>query len=885
MLISTVFSSIPVLAAASDDYDYVGFVYRGNKEGADSDVAQGVSILRILNPDEWSSVTSKDYREWDDAAEETGRSHVVYCYTSTQQTPKTAYTLASSNTTGTHKKVIADENTFLNDTQLVRDGITDLKKEIMKLYYYGYPNDKANIFKKYNLSDEASYVVTQCAIWYYCGTGFLSSYGTIEGLSTNARNAFEELVDVNHKLAYPSADDYTLYMYEAKNYTSTASSQSVVQNLLSVELIDKDGNPADAEDIAPGGTSKETTAQTTETKATETQATEKQTDAKVDNEVITMVDQATVTTDSETPATSSTEAPKPEEPDNDVIVMVDKATVTTDSETPATSSTEAPKPEETEAPDNDVIIMVDKETTVTPDPGTPTTPDTETPNTDETDESEAPDNDVIVMVDQATTEPTPDTPETVTVSLSKQDAAGAELPGASVEVKDANETVIDSWTSETTPHTIEVEPGSYWFIETAAPEGYKTATSINFIVGEDKSITVGGVKLESDAPVVMVDDVADKPDDQEKVTVKLSKQDIEGKELAGAQVKVEAADGTEIDRWISETEVHTIEVEPGSYKFIETAAPEGYKIATTIEFTVDKDGTITVGDKKLESDAPVVMVDDVADKPDDQGKVTVNLSKQDAAGAELPGASVEVKDANETVIDSWTSETTPHTIEVEPGSYWFIEVAAPKGYKTATSINFIVGEDKSITVGAVKLESDAPIVMVDDALDIPDTPEKVTVKLSKTDNSGNGLAGAQVKVEAADGTEIDSWTSETTPHTIEVEPGSYKFIETAAPEKYVLAKDIEFTVDQDGIVTVGGVKLEGDAPVVMVDELITAQTETDESETQPTSESETTKQSETQPTSESETTKQSETQPTSESETTKQSETQPTSESETTKKS
>jgi TQXA domain-containing protein len=485
MLISTVFSNMSVLAADSGGY-------AGYQIQVSTTYAGTADMLFVTETSNIANI-----HQMSDSSAQMEAGTVAYCFDTGKNYPATICSDGTSAGTAAYSQVIASK--AILDANNSKTGRGNLKDEMVKLYYYGYPTNAAGIGN--GLSDAEFYVATQRAVWYYLkNTLLVDAWSLTDGLSGAALAAYYKLADADGELPYPDADNYSLMFY------TTNTGYSGYQPLISMQLVDKDGNPADAEDIAPGGTSKETTAQTTEATEPETQATEKQTDATVDNEVITMVDKATVTTDSETPVTSSTEAPKPEEPDNDVIVMVDKATVTTDSETPATSSTEAPKPEETEAPDNDVIIMVDKETTVTPDPGTPVTPSTETPSTDKPKETEAPDNDVIIMVDEKT-----ENPETVTVDLSKQDAAGVELPGASVEVKDANETVIDSWTSGTTPHTIEVEPGSYWFIETAAPEGYKIATSINFIVGEDKSITVGGVKLESDAPVVMVDDVADTP--------------------------------------------------------------------------------------------------------------------------------------------------------------------------------------------------------------------------------------------------------------------------------------------------------------------------------------------------------------------------------------
>ena len=73
-----------------------------------------------------------------------------------------------------------------------------------------------------------------------------------------------------------------------------------------------------------------------------------------------------------------------------------------------------------------------------------------------------------------------------------------------------------------------------------------------------------------------------------------------------------------MDRWISvEDESHTIELVAGEYTLTEVLAPEGYKIANTIVFTLDEYGNIFVNDEQVNK---IVMVDEYEtpeeDKPD-----------------------------------------------------------------------------------------------------------------------------------------------------------------------------------------------------------------------------------------------------------------------------
>jgi uncharacterized surface anchored protein len=196
-------------------------------------------------------------------------------------------------------------------------------------------------------------------------------------------------------------------------------------------------------------------------------------------------------------------------------------------------------------------------------------------------------------------------------------------------------------------------------------------------------------------------------------TVKFSKQDVNGKELPGATIQLVDKDGKVVEEWISDGSVHDFTVEPGSYQIVETAAPEGYKIATTISFTVAEDGTVTANGTTVEGDAPIIMVDDVAETETpstepttEKTKVSMGFDKIDAqTGERVSGAVLRVVDAKGVTVDQWTSNGSVHTITdklIAGESYRLIEVEAPNGYKYAKDIQFTA-------------EKDANIVMTDEA--------------------------------------------------------------------------------------------------------------------------------------------------------------------------
>ncbi|MDO4466148.1 MAG: SpaA isopeptide-forming pilin-related protein [Bacillota bacterium] len=388
--------------------------------------------------------------------------------------------------------------------------------------------------------------------------------------------------------------------------------------------------------------------------------------------------------------------------------------------------------------------------------------------------------DAVVMVDEYADQ---------TVVISKQDISGKEIEGAELTVTDSEGNEVDSWTSEKdVSHEISVQPGTYTLTENSAPNGYEVSESITFVVDKDGNVKVGNDKVDK---VVMVDEYSDQ-------TVVISKQDISGKEIEGAQLSVTDSEGNEVDAWTSvKGESHEITVQPGEYTLTENTAPNGYEVSESITFIVDKDGKVTVGNEEVDK---VVMVDEYSDQ-------TVVISKQDINGNEISGADLKVKDQDGKVIDSWTSrEDQTHEITVQPGTYTLVEDLAPLGYEKAESITFSVDHTGKVTVKGVAVDN---VVMVDAFSD-----QRVTI--SKQDISGKEIEGAQLKVTDKSGNVVDTWTSEEgQSHEISVQPGEYTLEETTAPNGYEVSESITFVVDETGKVTIGGQEVD---QVIMVDE-------------------------------------------------------------------
>ena len=145
--------------------------------------------------------------------------------------------------------------------------------------------------------------------------------------------------------------------------------------------------------------------------------------------------------------------------------------------------------------------------------------------------------------------------------------------------------------------------GKYIVKEIAAPTGY---------VLSEKQYEVN---ISEDGDVVEI------TAENRPVSVSISKTDIYGKELTGAKMQLIDINGKVVDEWTSGDEAHIISnILCGGYILKEIAAPDGYVIASDIQFTIDENGSVIVDGVKANaynSDGVpcITMVDKAVDKP------------------------------------------------------------------------------------------------------------------------------------------------------------------------------------------------------------------------------------------------------------------------------
>lgn len=259
----------------------------------------------------------------------------------------------------------------------------------------------------------------------------------------------------------------------------------------------------------------------------------------------------------------------------------------------------------------------------------------------------------------------------------------------------------------------EIPYGEYIVREIEAPTGY-------ILSGESYPVTVC-----EDGETITIRTV-NKP-----VTVEISKRDVYGNELVGAEMVLENADGETVDKWTSDGTNHIVsKLGAGEYMLKEIAAPDGYVIATDIKFTVDVYGNVMVENVDFtavsDNGNPLIaMVDDTT---------KVRISKRDiTTGEELPGATLQIIDENGNVVEEWVSTDEAHFIEgklIAGKEYTLRETIAPDGYEIANEISFTVNEDGSVT----------EVVMYDEHTPDLETPPTVTIDTPNTGVSADNGA-------------------------------------------------------------------------------------------------------------------------------------------------
>ncbi|MFF0882503.1 collagen binding domain-containing protein, partial [Bacillus velezensis] len=345
-------------------------------------------------------------------------------------------------------------------------------------------------------------------------------------------------------------------------------------------------------------------------------------------------------------------------------------------------------------------------------------------------------------------------------ALTKKDADGRNLEGAVFKIIDSDgKTVQEDLVSEKDGkiETSGLAPGHYAFIETKAPDGYVLNTEkVEFTISE----TAEGKPESTDAGTAV----------NYKGSVRLTKEDTDGRNLEGAVFKIVDSDGKTVKEDLvsdKDGKVETSGLAPGHYAFIETKAPDGYVLNTEKkEFTISE----TAEGKPKPSDAGTFV--------NYQG--SVQLIKKDQDGNVLDGAVFKIIDSDGKTVrdDLMTKEGGKIDAGgLAPGNYQFVETKAPDGYLLSTTpVPFTIKAENSGKPNQAALT----------AVNI-----KNSVVLTKLDQGDKRkvLQGAKFNLTDANGKVLTEGLTTDEHGQIIVrglKAGEYQFIETKAPELYSL---------------------------------------------------------------------------------------------------
>ncbi|MEC1685224.1 SpaA isopeptide-forming pilin-related protein [Bacillus mojavensis] len=309
--------------------------------------------------------------------------------------------------------------------------------------------------------------------------------------------------------------------------------------------------------------------------------------------------------------------------------------------------------------------------------------------------------------------------------------------------------------------------GYYRLTETKAPAGFIVNTkAIHFSIAKNDKNQVSDVELGE-----MVN---------YQGRAYLSKEDAAGRKLEGAVFKIIDDEGNTVQEELTSDKDGKVEASglaPGRYAFVETKAPKGYVLNTEKqEFTISE----SAEGKPESADAGAAV----------NYKGSVQLVKENAKGQKLEGAVFKiVDDEGNTVQEELTSDKDGKITAsgLVPGRYAFVETKAPEGYVLNTEKQeFTISESAE---GKPEL-TDAGIAVND----------KGSVQLVKEDAEGQKLEGAVFKIVDDKGNTVQEELTSDKDGKITASglvPGRYAFVETKAPEGYVLNTERkEFTISE-----------------------------------------------------------------------------------------
>lgn len=289
------------------------------------------------------------------------------------------------------------------------------------------------------------------------------------------------------------------------------------------------------------------------------------------------------------------------------------------------------------------------------------------------------------------------------IRLSVADGETGEfLPGASFKIYHAPDSTEagEMLTGEDGTAQASLTPGDYYLLEQCAPEGYQLSEEKYPAVvtaGETQEITVTSKKLPE--PV--------QDPEPETGMIKITKTDADRKDkkLPGAVFSVyESGNGKKAGEMLTgEDGTASLELPAGSYTIKETAAPKGYRLPEEpLHITLQAGGVgeLSVTNQKAE---------ETREEPG-----ALRITKRDAEdGKRLKDATFGIygADTDNRMGEVTTDRKGVAEIELDPGSYYLLELEAPAGYRLdEEKVGFTIraGQTTEKTVKNEKEQTEEP---------------------------------------------------------------------------------------------------------------------------------------------------------------------------------
>ncbi|WP_415293957.1 SpaA isopeptide-forming pilin-related protein [Clostridium perfringens] len=256
-----------------------------------------------------------------------------------------------------------------------------------------------------------------------------------------------------------------------------------------------------------------------------------------------------------------------------------------------------------------------------------------------------------------------------------------------------------------------------------------------------------------------------------------------GDTIDGAKVKITGLEpqNKHINiEFTSSKEGNKFNLPEGKYTFVETLAPEGYRINKEVGTFEIKDGQITKANLK-----------------DERKQGDLIFTKTDVTtGKVIEGAKIKItctEGLNEGKVIEFTSSEYGNKFTLDEGKYTFEEISAPNGYRINKEVGTFEIKDGEITKANLKNER-----------------KQGDLEFTKTDvTTGKVIEGAKIKITCIEGLDqgkVIEFTSFNDVNKFTLDEGKYTFEEILAPNGYEINKEVGTFEIKDGQVTKANLK-------------------------------------------------------------------------------